>query len=366
MSKAAELAALIGSGQAQGNRNLIINGAMQVAQRGTSVADPSDGAYGSLDRFGFFNSNDGAFTISQETTVPSGEGFYNSMKFDCTTADGTIAAGQYATCFQNIEGLNNSILGYGASGAKSVVVSFYAKSNLTGTFCYSIRNSAVDRSFVKEWSLASANTWERISFVIEGDTTGTWLATNGLGSRHMIALSQGSTYHGTNNVWQTGNKAATSNQVNFLSSTDNELFITGWQVEIGSGAPTAFEHEDFGTTLARCQRYYYFSGFGGDIHPGDSDAAAAVDYEGRVMAVHIGSNRHTFFGNFPVFLRAIPTLTFYSPHDGASANAENYSGGGNTAISASYSRSRHGLNGYSQTSTSGDTLTAYLEANAEL
>lgn len=258
MSKAAELAALIGSQTALSNRNLIINGAMQVAQRGTSVADPSDGAYGSLDRFGFFNSNDGAFTISQETTVPSGEGFYNSMKFDCTTADGTIAAGQYATCFQNIEGLNNSILQYGTSGAKSIVVSFYAKSNLTGTFCYSVRNSAVDRSFIKEWSLASANTWERISFVIEGDTTGTWLATNGIGSRHMISLSQGSTFSGgTNNVWQVGNKTATNNQVNFLSSTDNELFITGWQVEIGSGAPTAFQHEDIGTTFRKCQRYFF-------------------------------------------------------------------------------------------------------------
>lgn len=274
MSKAAELAALIGSGQAQSNRNLIINGAMQVAQRATSVADPSDGTYGSLDRFGFFNGNDGAFTISQETTVPSGEGFYNSMKFDCTTVDGTIAAGQYATCFQNIEGLNNSILQYGTSDAKSIVVSFYAKSNLTGTFCYSVRNSAVDRSFIKEWSLASANTWERISFVIEGDTTGTWLGTNGIGSRHMISLSQGSTYHGTNNTWQSGNKTATSNQVNFLSSTDNELFIAGWQVEIGSGAPTAFEHEDFGTTLRKCKRYYEI--LDSDIYPSKYSTSSSI------------------------------------------------------------------------------------------
>jgi len=256
MSKAAELAALIGSQTAQGNRNLIINGNMAVAQRATSYADPSDGTYGSLDRFAFFNSNDGAFTASQSTTVPSGEGFYYSMKLDCTSTDSSIAAGQYATVYQNIEGTNNRILGYGASGAKSVVVSFYAKSNLTGTFCYSIRNSAVDRSFIKEFSLSAADTWERISFVIEGDTSGTWLATNGTGARHMIALSMGSTFHGTNNTWQSGNKTTTSNQVNFLSSTDNEFFVTGWQVEIGTGAPTAFEREDIGTTLQKCQRYY--------------------------------------------------------------------------------------------------------------
>jgi len=239
-----------------GKRNLIINGDMAVAQRATSYAVTTDGAYGSLDRFAFYNSNDGAFTVSQDTTVPSGEGFLKSMKFDCTTADSSIAAGQYATCFQNIEGLNHSVLGYGAAGAKTITISFWAKSNLTGPFCYSIRNSAVDRSFVKEFSLATANTWERISFSIAGDTTGTWLTTTGIGARHMIALSMGSTFHGTNNTWQAGNKTATSNQVNFLSSTDNELYVTGWQVEIGSTA-SPYEHRTYVDTLNNCFRYFY-------------------------------------------------------------------------------------------------------------
>ena len=255
MSKAAELAALIGSGQAQENKNLIINGGMAVSQRGTSFADPSDDNY-SLDRMHIFNNNDGATTITQDTTVPSGEGFYYSLKLDCTGTDGTIAASQYLTLSQRIEGFNNNVLEYGTSSAKTVVVSFYAKSNLTGTFCYSVRNSAANRSFIKEFSLASANTWERISFTIPGDTSGTWLATNGIGSNHQISFSMGSTYHGTANQWNASNVVATSNIANFLSSTDNEFFITGWQVEVGTGAPTAFEHEDFGTTLAKCQRYY--------------------------------------------------------------------------------------------------------------
>ena len=236
-------------------KNLLINGGMAISARGTSFANPSDDNY-SLDRMHIFNSNDGATTITQDTTVPSGEGFYNSLKFDCTGTDGTIAAGQYLTLSQRIEGFNNNVLEYGTSSAKTVVVSFYAKSNLTGTFCYSVRNSAANRAYIKEFSLASPNTWQRISFTIPGDTSGTWLANNGIGSNHQISFSMGSTYHGTANQWNSSNVVATSNIVNFLSSTDNEFFITGWQVEIGTGAPTAFEHEDYGTTLRKCQRYF--------------------------------------------------------------------------------------------------------------
>jgi len=256
MSRARDFADLAGSANAGGltGRNLIINGAMKVAQRGTSFANPSDDTY-TLDRIHVFNGNDGATTITQDTTVPSGEGFYNSIKFDCTTLDGTIAAGQYLSFNQRIEGLNNAVLGYGASGAKSIVVSFYAKSNLTGKFCYAVRNSATNRAYIKEFSLTSANTWERISFTIPGDTSGTWLTTNGIGAIHGISLSMGSTYHGTANQWNTSNVVATSNQVNFLSSTDNEFFLTGWQVEVGQTA-TPFEHEDIGTTLRKCQRYF--------------------------------------------------------------------------------------------------------------
>jgi hypothetical protein len=260
MSRARDFADLAGSADAGGitGRNLIINGGMTVSQRGTSFANPSDGTY-TLDRIHVFNGNDGATTITQDTTVPSGEGFYNSIKFDCTTADGTIAAGQYLSFNHRIEGLNNAVLGYGASGAKSITVSFYAKSNLTGTFCYAVRNSALDRAYIKEFSLSSANAWERISFTIPGDTSGTWLTTNGIGAIHGISLSMGSTYHGTANQWNTSNVVATSNQVNFLSSADNEFFLTGWKVEVGQ-AVTPFEPRIYGDELLRCQRYFQNNG----------------------------------------------------------------------------------------------------------
>jgi len=314
MSKAAELAALIGSGQAQGDRNFVINGAMQVAQRGTSFADPTDNTY-SLDRMHIFNTNDGAFTVTQDTTVPSGEGFYKSIKFDCTTADGTIAAGQYATLSQRIEGLNNTVLGYGASGAKSIVVSFYAKSNLTGTFCYSVRNSAVDRAYIKEFSLTSANTWERISFTIPGDTSGTWLVDNGIGSNHQISLSMGSTFHGTANQWNSSNVVATSNQVNFLSSTDNNFFLTGWQVEVGDVA-TPFEHRSFADEMYRCRRYFYKS-FNYATAP-ENGGSTGVSGNGGLLG-YCGSNNSGIYSGvlrFDPEMRTTPTVVTYGNSSG--------------------------------------------------
>ena len=290
-----------------GRRNMIINGAMEVYQRNTSVASVSDNTYVVQDRMNFFSSNDGVITVTADSTHPTGAGFSKSLKVDVTTADTSIAAGQYLAINQRIEGLNHRILEYGTASAKSIVVSFYAKSNLTGPFCYSVKNNASDRSFPVEFSLSAANTWERISFTIPGDTSGTWLETTGNGAYHQIALAMGSTYHGTNNTWQAGNKVATSNQVNLLSSTSNEFFLTGWQVEIGSGAPTAFEHEDYGTTLAKCQRYYY----------------------------RIASDQYAFFAtgkvlaNIPIVPITFPTAMRLTPSMTASNTASWYNNVGN-------------------------------------
>ena len=236
--------------------NFIINGSMEVFQRATSVSSVSDNTYVVQDRMNFFSSNDGVITVTADSTHPTGEGFSKSLKVDVTTADASIAAGQYLAINQRIEGLNHAQLEYGTATARTIVVSFYAKSNITGPFCYSVKNNGSDRSFPIEFSLSAANTWERISFVISGDTSGTWLETNGIGAYHQIALAMGSTYHGTNNTWQSGNKVATSNQANLLSSTDNEFFLTGWLVEVGDSAPSDYPHEDYGTTQRKCKRYY--------------------------------------------------------------------------------------------------------------
>lgn len=354
--------------QFAGARNLIINGSAIVAQRGASSTSSS---YGTVDRFFFAQAALDNYALTQtQQAVTDLAGFSNSFRITTTTAESAIAADELAYVAQKIEAQNLQQLAYGTSSAKQVTLSFYVKSSVTGTFSTNLYQVDDTRIVNSEYTISSANTWERKEITYAADQIGVIDNDNGTGFYVTWNLALGSNYKGNAaTAWEaynTDNWAGAGTYTDAVITTVNSTWeITGVQLEVGSATP--FEHpRSYGDELLRCQRYYYFSGFGGDIHPGDSDAAAAVDYEGRVMAVHIGSNRHTFFGNFPVFLRAIPTLTFYSPHDGASANAENYSGGGNVAISASYSRSRHGLNGYSQTNTSADTLTAYVEANAEL
>ena len=295
--------------------NLIINGAMEIFQRTSSVSSVSDNTYVVQDRMNFFSNNDGVISVFASSEHPTGAGFSKSLKVDVTTADTSIAAGQYLGINQRIEGYNHAQLEYGTATARTIVVSFYAKSNLTGPFCYSAKNGASDRSFPIEFSLSAANTWERISFVIPGDTSGTWLETTGIGAYHQISLAMGSTYQGTNNTWQAGNKVATSNQVNLLASTSNEFFLTGWQVEVGTASPTAYQHEDYGTTLRKCQRYYDQSSVSTGSGPWYFKAAQLADTYGRATI------------EFKVRMRTAPTVTVVN-------NNTNYTSSGVQLLSA--------------------------------
>ena len=258
MSRAREFADLAGSADAGGitGPNLIINGNMTVSQRGTTFADLANGGFG-VDRFIIFHSDDGAVTVSQDTTVPAGQGFKNSMKFDVTTADTSIAAAQYYQFAQKIEGQNMAHLEWGTSNAKSVTLSFWIRSNLTGTYNVYFLNNAVNRYHPVNFTIDSANTWEKKIITVAGDTSGTWLTTNGVGMFVLWNLALGSNYlTGTNATWGTaGPGVSGTTQANFLSSTSNELYITGVQLEVGEQA-TPFEHRSIGDELIRCQRYF--------------------------------------------------------------------------------------------------------------
>ena len=263
MSKAAELAALIGSGQAQGNRNLFLNPQMQLAQRGTSAVAAGAGTYPSIDRIKCYESTDGAFTLEQSTTVPSNQGFSNSAKFVVTTADTSLAAGQYAQATQVIEAQNLQHLNYGTSGAKALTLSFWCRSSKTGTYCITIvKEDSTATQYVKEFSVSSADTWEKKTITIEPDSNITAAAgaianDNGAGLYVYWNFAQGSTYTGaTDDTWSTNtNHFATTNQVNWMDSTSNDFYLTGIQLEIGEVA-TPFEHRSFGDELAKCQRYH--------------------------------------------------------------------------------------------------------------
>jgi hypothetical protein len=249
-------------GQLAGMRNKIINGKMDIAQRGTSFAAPASDSY-SLDRWGYaVVGTTGVVTLSQSTDNPVDEYGY-SLRATVTTADAAVAAGDVAAIYQKIEGFNvRDLIG------KTFALSFWVRSTKTGTHCVFFSNSANNRSYVSEYTVNAANTWEKKTVSVSGGliTAGTWDWTTGVGLQVGFTLIAGSTYQNTAGAWHTGNFLATSAQVNCLDSDTNIFAITGVQLEVGSVA-TPFEHRPYGAELALCQRYFYAytcgtSGFG--------------------------------------------------------------------------------------------------------
>ena len=257
MSKAAELAALIGSGQAQGNKNLIINGAMTVNQRGTQTGIRT--AFG-VDRFKLAGDGAQIFTYSQSTTVPSGQGFSYSSKLDVTTADTSIAAGEYQLLVYNFEGQDLQHLKYGTSGAESITLQFWVRSPKTGTHIVELNHQDAAYFNSQAYTIASANTWQKVTLTFSGYQTTAITNDNTHGFGVAWWLMAGSTYSGgtlASNTWQNTAANRAAGQVNVVDSTSNEFYITGVQLEVGDVA-TAFEHEDIGTTLRKCKRFYEF------------------------------------------------------------------------------------------------------------
>ena len=306
MSKAAELAALIGSQTALSNRNLIINGAMQVFQRATA-ATAANNTFTTVDRFRPDESTDGAYTTEQSTDTPTGSGF--SLKAQVTTADTSIAATQFALIQQTIEAQNCQSLEYGTSTAKALTLSFFVKSSKTGIYTFVIRKiDSTTYHFVHEYTINSANTWEKKTITIlptAGSTSfitssgGSIVNDNGQGLQLNFNLAFGSTYNGaTNNAWSSNtNHYATSNQVNWMDSTSNNFYLTQVQLEVGEQA-TPFEHRSFGDELARCQRYFTKLG-------GGTDAGA---YTRISVSQNESATRNTGAVTLPVQMRAEPTL----------------------------------------------------------
>jgi len=246
------------------HRNLIINGAMQCWQRATAATAASN-SYNTVDRFYMNKSNDGAYTTEQSTDTPTGTGF--SLKAQVTTADTSISAAQYAYIHQNIEAQNLQALQYGTSNAKNITLSFQVKSNKTGTYTIVVRKlDTTTYHLVIEYTINSANTWEKKEITISPTAGSTSLITasggaiandNGTGFQIGWNLAFGSNYNGaTNNTWSSNTSHyATSNQVNWMDSTSNNFYLTQVQLELGDTA-TPFEHRSFGDELAMCQRYY--------------------------------------------------------------------------------------------------------------
>jgi hypothetical protein len=266
-------------------------------QRNAGAAVTATGVY-ALDRYIPHENTDGAYTVQQVTTAPTG--FSYSMKATVTTADTSIGASQNALISQYIEGYNVSDLGYGTANAQTVTLSFWVNSAVTGTFSGSLQNSASDRSYPFSYTISTANTWEQKSVTIAGDTSGTWIgATNGVGLRVWFALAAGSSLVTTAGAWAAGTYYGATGQANWMATLGNTFYITGVQLEAGTTA-SPFEYRQYGTELALCQRYY-------EVMYNDT---ATVGVWGNAPSNALATGRGDWF--YHVAKRAQPTVALAS------------------------------------------------------
>jgi hypothetical protein len=238
-----------------GFKNRIINGAMMIDQRnaGASVT-PVTSQY-TLDRWRAALSVASKFSVQQNAgSVTPPAGFKNYL--GCTsTSSYTVGSSEVFVIPQYIEGYNVSDLGWGTANAQTVTLSFWVRSSLTGTFGGSLRNSAADRSYPFSYTISAANTWEQKSVTISGDTTGTWLTTNGIGINLSFSLGAGATVSGTSGSWASASYSSATGATSVVGTNGATFYITGVQLEKGSTA-TSFDYRPYGTELQLCQRYY--------------------------------------------------------------------------------------------------------------
>jgi len=237
-------------------RNRIINGDMRIDQRnaGASVTAGTSNTY-AVDRFINQASVDSKFTVQQNAgSVTPPAGFANYLGATSSAAT-SLGASDYYLIRHFIEGLNCSDLAWGTADAKTVTLSFLVRSSLTGTFGGAINNSAANRSYPFTYSISSANTWTQISVTIPGDTSGTWLTTNGVGIRVGFSLGTGSTLSGTAGSWSGSTYFSATGATSVVGTNGATFYITGVQLEKGSTA-TSFDYRPYGTELQLCQRYY--------------------------------------------------------------------------------------------------------------
>jgi len=276
-----------------GFKNRIINGAMVIDQRnaGASVSNTTAAIY-TLDRWGCYGPSASKFTVQQSSTAPAG--FINSLLVTSSAAT-AVGAGDIYHLFQQVEGLNISDLGWGTASAQTITLSFQVRSSLTGTFGGSLRNSAGNRSYPFTYTISTANTWETKSIAIAGDTTGTWLTTNGIGISLSIGLGVGATFSGTSGAWAAGNYLSATGATSVVGTNGATFYITGVQLEKGATA-TSFDYRPYGTELALCQRY--FMQFG---------KTSSYEHFGIGVAQ---TNYSTTIMNLPVTMRAAPTFSY--------------------------------------------------------
>jgi hypothetical protein len=311
-------------------KNRIINGDMRIDQRnaGASVT-PTNGQY-TLDRWGAyaFGSATSKFTVQQSSTAPAG--FKNSLQVTSTSAY-SVASGDITAVYQIIEGYNVADLDFGTANAKTITISFWVRSSLTGAFGGSIKNGGSNRAYPFTYTISSANTWEQKSVTIAGDTSGTWLTTNGQGLFVIFGLGVGSTYSGTASAWASSDLYSATGATSVVGTNGATFYITGVQLEQNTSA-TPFERRIIGTEIALCQRYFCKTFEIGTAPNNNITSTGSLKGATR----HGSALEPSANWKFPISMRTNPTVTLYNPGSGT---AGQWSADG-TATSSSTARSQ--------------------------
>ena len=280
------------------NRRININGAMTVAQRGT-VTGITSSTYAGADRFRFGISGHGTYTVSQDTSAPTGSGFANSLKLACTTADTSVASGAIGYFQHKLEGQDCQQIRKGTSNAKQLAVQFWVKSNKTGTYAFWVYDNDNARSFTTTYAISSADTWEKKTIIVPADTTGVLGNDNNVSLTLNFVLVAGSSYTSgsASSSWgaEVDANSAFGHNVNIADSTSNTWYMTGFQIELGN-VHTDFEHRSFAQELALCQRYFF--NITGDNY-----------FKTGVLGYANSSSNFRGVVYFPTVMRANPTFT---------------------------------------------------------
>jgi hypothetical protein len=250
---------MLGTPQPNNFKNRIINGAMVIDQRnaGASVTPSANGTY-TLDRWVTYFTQASKFSVQQNAgSVTPPPGFTNYLGVTVgASANVSLGVGDEFEVVQPIEGFNAADFDFGKSTAKTVTLSFWIRSSLTGSFSVTLYNNAVDWCYPASYTINSSNTWEYKTITIPGQTSGTWLTTNGIGMQVLFSLGAGTNRLGTANTWVNANRIGFPGQTNLITTNSATFYITGVQLEVGVTA-TGFDYRPYGTELMLCQRYYW-------------------------------------------------------------------------------------------------------------
>ena len=330
---------------------LIINGDMAVAQRATAATTITHAAYNTIDRWSQnFTASTMVFTAERSTTVPSGQGFGYSWKIDCTTAEASLAASSRLMLYTRLEGQDCQLLKFGTSSAETITLSFWVRSNKTGTYQVNMWNSTLSGYISSTYAISSGDTWEKKVLTFAGDQNTALANSNASALQPEFVLVGGGDYTGgtmvanTTTTWPSyvANTRAANQGVNLADSTSNDFYITGIQLEVGEYTSTTlppFQHESFGGNLARCQRYYY-------LHASNSssqDVGVGGYYSSSMIFFNI---------TFPCSMRIAPTVAYQTGTDYYKITANSATDNFNDVLGGG-SASTNEINLYNNTQVSG-------------